>query len=111
VVRSARLHLRRTLWDRRVASPDRPVSWFSLALGAITLGTMLYAMFGGLDAALLADLGHGGNGRWIACHVVLWQVMFGGTLMAGSKMAGSRPSQPSLQTWPAADVRPGSPGR
>lgn len=88
-----------------------PVSWFSLALGAITLGTLLYAMFGGLDAALLADLGDGGTERWIAYPVVLWQVMFGGTLMAGSKMAGSRPSQPSLQTWPAADVRPGSPGR
>jgi hypothetical membrane protein len=61
-----------------------PVSWFSFALGTITLGTLAYALFGGLDAPLLDDLGDGGTERWVAYPVVLWQVMFGGALMAGS---------------------------
>lgn len=61
-----------------------PVSWFSYGLGAITIGTLLYVLFGGMDAPILVDLGDGGAERWIAYPVVLWQVMFGGALMAGS---------------------------
>jgi hypothetical membrane protein len=57
------------------------VRWFSFALGGTCLLTLLYALFGGLDAPLLADLGDGGTERWVAYPVVLWQVLFGGALM------------------------------
>lgn len=68
--------------------------WFSGVLGVVTLGTLLYAMFGGMEAPLLQDLGDGGTERWVAYPVVLWQVLFGGALIAGSpprpKTAGPR---------------------
>ncbi len=62
-----------------------PVSWFSYVLGAITIGTLLYVLFGGMDAPMRWPASAiGGAERWIAYPVVLWQVMFGGALMAGS---------------------------
>ncbi|MCZ3385407.1 MAG: DUF998 domain-containing protein [Actinomycetia bacterium] len=73
-------------WARR-----GPVSWFSYALGAITSVVLLLALFGGLDGGLLTELGIGGAERWIAYPIVLWQVMFGGALMASS----ARRIQPS----------------
>ena len=87
LVRLAGLHRRRVLRDCRWRARTGPVSWFSFVLGTITLGTLVYALFGGLDAPLLDDLGDGGTERWIAYPVVLWQVMFGGALMAGSLSA------------------------
>lgn len=66
-----------------------PTSWFSYLLGAITLSVLVLALFGGLDGGLLAGLGIGGAERWIAYPIVLWQVMFGGALMAGSTPAKS----------------------
>lgn len=73
-------------WTRRGA-----VSWFSYALGGVVSVVLLLALFAGLDGGLLTELGIGGAERWIAYPIVLWQVMFGGALMAGS----ARPSQPS----------------
>lgn len=58
------------------------VAWFSYALGGITLVTLVAVFLGGLEVAPLEDLGDGGAERWIAYPVVLWQVMFGGALMA-----------------------------
>lgn len=59
-----------------------PVSWFSYAFGGVTLVTLMGVAFGGLEVPPLEDLGDGGAERWIAYPVVLWQVMFGGSLMA-----------------------------
>lgn len=61
-----------------------PVSWFSYLLGGVTVSFLVLALFGGLDGGALTGLGIGGAERWIAYPVVLWQVMFGGGLMAGS---------------------------
>jgi hypothetical membrane protein len=61
-----------------------PVSWFSYLLGGVTLSVLVLALFGGLDGGALTGLGIGGAERWIAYPVVLWQVMFGGALMAGA---------------------------
>jgi hypothetical membrane protein len=61
-----------------------PVGMLSLVLGVVSLGFLAYAMFGGPEAPGLAALGDGGTERWVAYPVVLWQVMFGGALMAGT---------------------------
>ncbi len=66
-----------------------PVAWFSYAFGAVTLITLVAAFFGGLEVPPLENIGDGGAERWIAYPVVLWQVMFGGALMAGSSEATS----------------------
>ncbi len=69
-----------------------PPSWFSYLLGGVTLSVLVLALFGGLDGGALTGLGIGGAERWIAYPVVLWQVMFGGVLMAGSRSSSSAPT-------------------
>jgi hypothetical membrane protein len=59
--------------------------WASLTLGVIVLLGLL--LFGQHDGGITSGLGVGGAERWIAYPVVLWQVMFGGALMAGSATA------------------------
>ncbi len=74
-----------------------PVAWFSYVLGAVTLITLVSAFFGGLDAPPLESIGDGGAERWIAYPVVLWQVMFGGALMASSSDARSSLAPPAAR--------------
>jgi hypothetical membrane protein len=69
-----------------------PTSWVSYFLGGVTLSVLVLALFGGLDGGALAGLGIGGAERWIAYPIVLWQVMFGGALMAGSTPATTAPA-------------------
>lgn len=53
-----------------------PLRWMSLAFGAVTLGTLVIAMFE--DATPLWDeLGDGGIERWIVYPVALWLVLTG----------------------------------
>lgn len=59
------------------------VGAFAAVLGVISLSTLLYALFAGLSAPIVQDLGDGGTERWVAYPVVLWLVLFGGALMAG----------------------------
>jgi hypothetical membrane protein len=79
-----------------------PVAWFSYAFGAVTLVTLVAAFFGGLEVPPLESLGDGGAERWIAYPVVLWQVMFGGALMAEpTRNTSVAPEPASADTGPA----------
>jgi hypothetical membrane protein len=58
-----------------------PLRYLSMLLGAITLGSLVLAMF--TDSTVIyRELGDGGIERWIAYPVVLWLVAFGASLMS-----------------------------
>jgi hypothetical membrane protein len=73
--------------------------WFSLTLGVVTLVSLAYIVFGGLDAPITRDLGDGGAERWVAYPVVLWQVVFGGALLGQQHLGRLRSPR---ATTPAA---------
>jgi hypothetical protein len=60
-----------------------PCRYLSIFLGAVTLAALAVALAG--DATVLwEELGSGGVERWVAYPIVLWEVAFGGYLMAGT---------------------------
>jgi hypothetical protein len=54
-----------------------PFRWLSLALGAVSLATLVSYMLLG-DASPFAVFGLGGLERWIVYPIVLWIIAFGG---------------------------------
>lgn len=58
----------------------QPLRAISIGLGAITLGSLAFAIAGAWTP-LYDALGDGGVERWVAYPVVLWITMFGGYLM------------------------------
>lgn len=65
------------------------LSWASYLLGTVVLLGLV--LFGESEGGITSELGVGGAERWIAYPVVLWQVMFGGALMAGLATSPSAP--------------------
>ena len=66
-----------------------PFRYISIALGVITLVSVILAFFFLEAWAFVATLGEGGIERWIAYPVVLWLVMSGGYLMGRSNRESS----------------------
>ena len=56
-----------------------PLRYFSVALGVLSLGSLVVGMFGE-SSWPYKELGDGGLERWIAYPVVLWMVAFGAFL-------------------------------
>jgi hypothetical membrane protein len=57
-----------------------PMRYLAMALGVISLGTLLIYMFSGEDGPLGA-IGIGGIERWVAYPIILWITGFGGHLL------------------------------
>jgi hypothetical membrane protein len=72
-------------------SQPRPLSVISALLGAISLTSLVLALFGA-GTSFLDDLGEGGLERWIAYPVVAWMIAFGGSLLS-SDPASTRGAQ------------------
>jgi hypothetical membrane protein len=73
------------LWARVLAPPARQ---FSLALGTISLISLILGLFL-VETEPFASLGEGGIERWVAYPVVLWLILIGGYLSAGRRSPGS----------------------
>jgi hypothetical membrane protein len=76
-----------------------PMRYISMALGATSLGWLLFAVFGS-STPLFDELGDGGVERWVAYPVVLWTVSFGGYL-AAPKYVGALRSDTLAVTPPS----------
>lgn len=79
-----------------------PFRWLSLALGAVSLATLVSYMVLG-DGIPIAAMGIGGIERWIVYPVILWIVAFGGYL---SGVADGDREASALADPRADDLRP-----
>jgi len=69
-----------------------PLRQISMALGAITLASLVLGSFF-LEWGPVAELGEGGIERWIAYPAMLWLTVFGGWLMGSRTAEAPKESQ------------------
>jgi hypothetical membrane protein len=63
-----------------------PLRYLSIALGAVSLATLILAIVLG-DSGPIGLLGDGGAERWVAYPIVLWLTVFGGYLMSRPQLS------------------------